>query len=501
MSEHHCHCYLLDGTVQHGTLLELNHRERLAKLSCNGERQSIPFTSISHLYHNRSHPAQQLRTFMLHFNSGSQLHSHCMGTIEDKLGHHLHHVGSPTTSIHLFIPTESPHQLTFGASEPFSTPTASASTESVVEQVAALFQQAIRERASDIHLRPLKEKVEVKFRIDGEMETVQQLDPAQYPALVSHIKILANMDIAEHRKPQDGAYRLQFEGRDVDLRISTVVVVEGESVAIRILDPKSGLRTLSEIGFRDSDEQLLLELLQQKGGLILVTGPTGSGKSTTLYAAMRALREQQLNIISLEDPVEYRIDQVRQIEINEAAGSTFPKNLRHILRHDPDVILIGEIRDEETAHIALQSAYTGHLVLSTLHTGDAPSAIPRLLEMGIEPYTLKDTLLGVLSQRLVRSTCPHCHGQPEAVTSCHHCHQSGYHGRVPLYELMPADESLRDLIRSGITAQEIRTHALSDGMIPIEQHARMLVQQQSTQPEEITRKEITHKEITHHETP
>ncbi len=486
MSEHRCHCYLLDGTVQQGALLQLNHVERHAELRHNGKRHSIPFTAISHLYHNRPHPSRQYRPFALHFSDGSRLHSHCMNAIQDESGHHLYHVGSPTTATHLFVPTETPHQLTIGTGKPFSD-----STENVVEQVATLFQQAIRERASDIHLRPLREKVDVKFRIDGEMVTIQQLDPAQYPALVSHIKILGNMDIAEHRKPQDGAYRLQFEGRDVDLRISTVVVVEGESVAIRILDPKRGLRTLSEIGFRSNDEQQLLKMLQQKGGLLLVTGPTGSGKSTTLYAAMRALRDQQLNIISLEDPVEYRIDQVRQIEINEAAGSTFPKNLRHILRHDPDVILIGEIRDEETAHIALQSAYTGHLVLSTLHTGDAPSAIPRLLEMGIEPYTLKDTLLGVLSQRLVRSTCSHCHGRPRLINSCHHCHQSGYHGRVPLYELMPAEESLRDLIRNGVTAQKIRTHAISNGMIPIEQHARILVQQQSTQPEEITRHETT----------
>ena len=248
-------------------------------------------------------------------------------------------------------------------------------------------------------------------------------------------------------------------------------------MVIRILDPQAGLIDLSEIGFQSNDEQQFRQLLQKKSGLILVTGPTGSGKSTTLYAAMQALRGNDLNIISLEDPVEYRMEHIRQIDINDAANNTFAKNLRHVLRHDPDVILIGEIRDEETAHIALQSAYTGHLVLSTLHTGNAPSAISRLLEMGIEPYTLKDTLLGVLSQRLVRKQCPECHADATLQPHCDHCRQSGYRGRVPLYELMVVDSPIREQIVDGVTVEQIQRQAIASGMVPMEEYAATLAQQ------------------------
>ena len=487
MSESYCSCHLLDGTIHDGKLLDFDPETRHARLldHQNRQPQAIAFEQISHLYHNQSHPMGEQQRFTLRFFSGAVLRSHCLGSHTDLLGHHLFHIGRPTTGTHLFIPQEAPHQIT----QEHTPATVDGKTNRTIQMVDELIHQAIAERASDIHLRPLQEKVEVKFRIDGEMVLIRHISPQQYPALVSRIKILGDMDIAEHRKPQDGAHRLTIEGHQVDLRISTVVVVEGESVAIRILDPRTGLRNLSQIGFRSDDENRFRKMLEQKGGLILVTGPTGSGKSTTLYAAMRALREHQLNIISLEDPVEYRIDRVRQIEINDAAGSTFPKNLRHILRHDPDVILIGEIRDEETARIALQSAYTGHLVLSTLHTGDAPSAIPRLLEMGIEPYTLKDTLLGVLSQRLIRRVCPHCHGEATTMKECTHCHQSGYLGRIPLYELMQADEGLRELIHGGVTAQQIRQHAIHSGMVSMQTYANTLVQQQSTQAAEIARQE------------
>jgi type IV pilus assembly protein PilB len=487
MSDALCSCHLLDGSVIHGTLLNLDLEQRCALLTRaeSAAQETVAFDQISHLYHNRPHPAGEQRPFTLQFANGAELRSHCLAATSDLLGHHLYHVGQPATTTHLFLPAETPHLLTLERRHR----SLEAQEGQTIALVDELIEQAIAERASDIHLRPLQEKVEVKFRIDGEMVLVRHLNPTHYPALVSRIKILADMDIAEHRKPQDGAHRLSIEGREVDLRISTVVVVEGESVAIRILDPRTGLRTLSQIGFRSADEARFRQMLEQKSGLILVTGPTGSGKSTTLYAAMRMLRERELNIISLEDPVEYRIDKVRQIEIHDAAGSSFAKNLRHILRHDPDVILIGEIRDEETAHIALQSAYTGHLVLSTLHTGDAPSAIPRLLEMGIEPYTLKDTLLGVLSQRLVRRRCDHCHGAAAAVAHCSHCHQRGYHGRMPLYELMPVDEGLRELIQAGITAQQIRRHATQSGMISMQSYAATLVSEPAP-PIEMTKEPL-----------
>ncbi len=484
------HCHLLNGDTIAGEGFQIDHTSRQLRLTRkgSGDIEPYPFEQISHLYHGRPHPLQQQQSFTIHFADGASLSSHCMGAVEDEQGHHLYHIDHPHTAIHLFIPAGSPHTVTLSAPVTHTPSTGGAST---IELVSALLEEGIAAGASDIHLRPLQDRVEVKFRIDGEMVLIRQLEPDRYPALVSRIKILGNMDIAEHHKPQDGSHHLLLEGRQVDLRISTVIVVEGESIAIRILDPKTGLRTLQEIGFRENDEHRLASMLQQRSGLILVTGPTGSGKSTTLYAAMRALREQQLNIISLEDPVEYRIDQVRQIEISQATGNSFATNLRHLLRHDPDVIFIGEIRDEETAHIALQSAYTGHLVLSTLHTGDAPSAIPRLLEMGIESYTLQDTLIGVLSQRLVRKVCPHCRGEVEAMKRCDHCHQSGYKGRMPLYELMQADEELRSQIRPGVTAQQIRTLAISAGMVPMTEYAKVLIEQHNTQAEEVARHDTT----------
>ena len=464
MSEISCRCHLLNGEIRIGTLLQIDNDRRQLQLQIthHPEPEQIAFQQISHLYHNSPVRYTTPGNFEIRFVDGATLHTSNRCYRHDSAGHHLYGIGNNRDVVHLFLPQESPHQL-----EVTHQPQEQDNNQTI-QQVTQLFEQAIALRASDIHLRPLSDRVEVKLRIDGEMQHNLAIELPLYPAIVSRIKILGNMDIAEHRQPQDGAHHLQIEGRQVDLRISTVPVLDGESVVIRILDPKTGLRTLSEVGFSTDDEQCFRQMLQKKSGLILVTGSTGSGKSTPLYAAMRTLRKQQLNIISIEDPVEYRIDRVRQIEIHEAAGSTFAKNLRHILRHDPDVILVGEIRDEETARIALQSAYTGHLVLSTLHTGDAPSAIPRLLEMGIEPYTLKDTLLGVLSQRLIRNICEHCKGKVDAEEPCPHCSGSGYYGRKPLYELMQTDEPLRELIQPGVTAQEIRQQAIRSGMVAME---------------------------------
>ncbi len=478
-------CRLIDGTTINGRLQNINPVSRSIHFQ-PGESdpiQQLDFDQISHLYHYHPQLEKEPFSFHIEFANGEVLDASAEHHQHDSSGDHLYNVGGSTAGIHLFIPMESPHRLTIDS-------TAEAENreqvggEKIVSLVEQMIHEAINQRASDIHLKPLQSVVDIRYRIDGVMLPAHQISRDHYSAIVSRIKILGDMDIAEHRLPQDGSHHLSIGGRRVDLRISTVPTLEGESVVIRILDPKMGLRKLSTIGFRADDERLLRNMLQQKNGLILVTGPTGSGKSTTMYAAMDILRDRALNIISIEDPVEYRIDRVRQIEVNEATNNTFAKNLRHILRHDPDVILIGEIRDQETAKIALQSAYTGHLVLTTLHTRDAPSAITRLLEMGIEPYMLKDTLLGVLSQRLVRKVCSQCSGKSPQLDLCHHCNQTGFHGRVPIYELMKMDAAIRELVGNGVTANEIRAAALEHGMVPMELHAAELIRQQITTAQE-----------------
>ena len=461
--------YLTNGEQCSGELLQMNRTAGTIDYLSHSEKgiEQLPLSSVSHLYHTTPHSHSSAFPFTVNFSSGQHLDGRADGYQKSNWGEDLFHING--SDIHLLIPRQSGHKIHHHAS--------SNRGDQTIHLVDQMLQEAIAEQASDIHLRPLQSVVEVRYRIDGEMRLTHRIERAHYPAVVSRIKILGNMDIAEHRLPQDGAHHLNLQDRKIDLRISTVPVLEGESVVIRILDPQAGLIDLSEIGFQSNDEQQFRQLLQKKSGLILVTGPTGSGKSTTLYAAMQALRGNDLNIISLEDPVEYRMEHIRQIDINDAANNTFAKNLRHVLRHDPDVILIGEIRDEETAHIALQSAYTGHLVLSTLHTGNAPSAISRLLEMGIEPYTLKDTLLGVLSQRLVRKQCPECHADATLQPHCDHCRQSGYRGRVPLYELMVVDSPIREQIVDGVTVEQIQRQAIASGMVPMEEYAATLAQQ------------------------
>ncbi len=480
-------CKLLSGETISGQLEKIDADSQSVhyKDASSATIEELGFQQISHLYHHQPLPERTPFPFLLNFSDNRTLNSTAEYHQQDRAGHHLYNVGAHATGIHLFLPVQSPHQLTVDHSPPTEEATRRVDGERVVTLVETMIREAIEQRASDIHLQPSRSTVEINYRIDGFIQLAHQIDPRHYPAVVSRIKILGNMDIAEHRLPQDGAHHLSIEGRKVDLRISTIPVLEGENVVIRILDPKRGLRTLSRIGFREADELGFRKMLKQRSGLILVTGPTGSGKSTTLYAAMHALRNSGLNIISIEDPVEYRIENVRQIEINERAGNTFAKNLRHVLRHDPDVILIGEIRDQETAQIALQSAYTGHLVLSTLHTGDAASAVTRLLEMGMEPYMLKDTLLGIISQRLVRKICRWCNGIPIKMGHCHHCNQSGFHGRIPIYELLRIGATTRELIASGVTAREIRNHAIKDGMIPMSDHAQSLIEQQITTPQEL----------------
>ena len=278
----------------------------------------------------------------------------------------------------------------------------------IVRLLNAILVQAVNNGASDINIRPEKDRVNVFYRIDGRMQFVRTLHKSLLPALVSRVKITGRMNIAERRLPQDGHARMTRQGKQVDLRISIMPTVNGESVVIRVLDKEGGFKPLDDLGLRDSDLEMVKQLISRPNGIFLVTGPTGSGKSTTLYAILDEVKHGNPHILTVEDPVEYDMEGVEQIQIAPAIGYTFAKALRNFLRHDPDVIMVGEIRDEETARIANKAALTGHLVFSTLHTNDASSTITRFLDMGVEPYLLSTTLLGVMAQRLIRVNCPHC---------------------------------------------------------------------------------------------
>ncbi len=359
----------------------------------------------------------------------------------------------------------------------------------IVRLVSNIIRDAIDRKASDIHIRPREKNVELIYRLNGTLTSVRFFSKTLLPAVVSRIKILGGMDIAERRMPQDGRSCVRSNSSVVDLRISIIPTVEGESVVLRLLNAQVGLKSISELGFNQHDEDIFRDLLHKNNGIFLVTGPTGSGKSTTLYAALGEVQKQNVNIITVEDPVEYHIDGIEQIQINHRTGYTFARALRNILRHDPDVILVGEIRDEETGKIAVESALTGHLVLSTLHTNDAAGAITRLLEMGVEPYLLEGCLLGVLAQRLVKKNCPHClelEPQDKLVreslnvsadepfyhsVGCEYCNQTGVSGRLAVYELLRLNDDIRNIIHSNVATTEIFQKALAAGMVPLTENA------------------------------
>lgn len=363
------------------------------------------------------------------------------------------------------------------------------SEKPIVRLVANLIADAIERRASDIHIKPRDKNIELIYRLDGVLTNIRFFSKTLLPAVVSRIKILGGMNIAERRLPQDGRCCVKHRNNPVDLRISIMPTVEGESVVVRLLNAQVGLKSLSELGFSSHDEALFVELVSKNNGIFLVTGPTGSGKSTTLYAALAEVQKQNVNILTVEDPVEYHMDGIQQIQINHTTGYSFARALRNILRHDPDVILVGEIRDEETGKIAVESALTGHLVLSTLHTNNAAGAVTRLLEMGIEPYLLTASLLGVLAQRLVRRNCPYCL-KPEPVdamirkalrvsetdpfyhsTGCEHCNHTGVAGRIAVYELLAITELLRKHIHADTSTSEIHQLALREGMVALTDNA------------------------------
>lgn len=363
------------------------------------------------------------------------------------------------------------------------------SENAIVRLVNNVIRDAIDRKASDIHLRPREKNVELIYRMDGTLTTIRFISKSLLAAMVSRIKILGGMNIAERRMPQDGRSCVRSGKNTVDLRISIMPTVEGESVVIRLLNSQVGLKSIADLGFSAHDEDMFLDLLHKSNGIFLVTGPTGSGKTTTLYAALGEVKKQNVNIITVEDPVEYHMDGIEQIQINHGIGYTFARALRNILRHDPDVILVGEIRDQETGKIAIESALTGHLVLSTLHTNNAASAITRLLEMGVEPYLLNSCLLGVLAQRLVKVNCQNCLAvepvdrlvrqslnvsEEEEFyygTGCEECNKTGVKGRMAVYELLRIDASIKAIIKHEIATTDIHQHALASGMVPLTDNA------------------------------
>jgi type IV pilus assembly protein PilB len=363
----------------------------------------------------------------------------------------------------------------------------SAGDAPVIKLVNSIIAQAVEEGASDIHFEPAGRDMRVRFRVDGVLRESTQIPRRMVPGVVSRVKIMADLDIAEKRVPQDGRVSLTVEGHAIDTRVVTMPRVDGEGIVMRILDKSQALIGLDQLGMSETGEAMFEDAFRRPYGAVLATGPTGSGKSTTLYAALNEINEPERNIITIEDPVEYRIGGVNQLQVNPKAGLTFASGLRSMLRADPDVIMVGEIRDGETARIAIESALTGHLVLSTLHTNDAPSAITRLTEMGIEPFLSASAIIAVVAQRLVRQLCTYCKRRTMLSVSslekagfnvafdleayepvgCGRCGSSGYKGRTGLYEVMVVSDEIRDLTVERASAEDIGKVAVAQGMRPL----------------------------------
>jgi type IV pilus assembly protein PilB len=380
-----------------------------------------------------------------------------------------------------------------------------ATSAPVVHLVNTLLMQGISRGASDIHFLPHRDEVEVRFRIDGVLQTIHLIKKSQLPAVVARIKILGRMNIAEKRLPQDGHARVHMGKQEVDLRISVMPAYNGESVVVRLLNKSMGLKPINQLCFSKDDERTIRSLIARAQGMILVTGPTGSGKSTTLYSLLQEVKKRNQHIITVEDPVEYDIDGVDQIQVHSGIGYSFARALRNILRHDPDVVMIGEMRDLETAESGVKAALTGHLVFSTRHTNDAPSAITRLVDMQVEPYLVSSTVMAVLAQRLVRILCSHCKHKhhPDELTretmgvgsdetfwlssGCDHCDHTGYVGRTIAYELIIVDREMSNRISAGITTEELRHLAEEQGMRTLTRHALEMARSGMTSLEEAFR--------------
>lgn len=347
-----------------------------------------------------------------------------------------------------------------------------ASEAPVIRFVNQLIGRAVEARASDIHIEPFESKLRVRYRVDGLLREVETPPGRLTAAIISRVKIMSKLNIAERRLPQDGRIKLAIRGKEVDFRVSTVPTMHGESVVMRILDRGGAVFEFSALGIDEGVLQPYLQMLERPNGILLVTGPTGSGKTTTLYAAMEKIDRASRNVMTIEDPVEYHLEGIAQVQVNVKRGVTFAAGLRSLLRQDPDVILVGEVRDAETAQLAVQASLTGHLVLATLHTNDAPSAISRLQDIGIEPYLIASSLLAVLAQRLTRRTCAVCSGKgqaplanaPSIIARCERCFGSGFSGRLAIYEIMPVTDDIRQQTMVTADAVALRALAVKQGM-------------------------------------
>jgi len=378
----------------------------------------------------------------------------------------------------------------------------------VVRLVNTIIVQAAQSRASDIHIEPAEDHLRIRFRIDGDLQEVMKPAKQTHGAIVTRIKIMAKLDIAERRIPQDGRIEINVKGRDLDLRVSTIPTIHGEKVVIRLQDRTTFLKPLDQLGLNDHNLKAFEEIIKARNGIILVTGPTGSGKSTSLYAMLNELNEAKRNVMTVEDPVEYRMDGITQSQVNPKAGFSFPEGLRSMLRQDPDVIMVGEIRDTETAEIAVRAAITGHVVLSTLHTNNAIATINRLVDMGIKPYLVSSSIVAIISQLLVKKICPSCkvpylpsQGELEMSglknldlnvefykgTGCPHCKQTGYRGRTPIFEVLPFDSDIRQMITDGKSSSEIKRVLNSKGIRTLVDSCLELVLKGDTTVEELMR--------------
>lgn len=372
-----------------------------------------------------------------------------------------------------------------------------------VQLVESIINEAIPMRASDIHIEPFEKQVRVRYRIDGDLVERTEFPITSFPAICARLKIIANLDIAERRVPQDGRINRIINGKEYDFRVSTIPTAFGEKFVVRILDKSSFSFKREDLGFTDNENKIIDEILSEEHGVILLTGPTGCGKSTTLYSFLKELNKPDVNIITVEDPIEYMLYGINQVQVNTKADMTFARALRSILRQDPNIIMVGEIRDEETAQIAIRAAITGHLVFSTLHTNDAPGAINRLIDMGVKGYLVEDSLVAVIAQRLVKRLCPMC--KLKSLTSetemnmlglseptytykpqgCQYCDNTGYKGRIAVHEVMKMNDRLRSLVSKNKTTDELKEVAREEGMLTLWDTCKLFVLDGTTSIEEL----------------
>jgi len=378
-----------------------------------------------------------------------------------------------------------------------------------IRLVNSIIERAVHERASDIHFEPRENDLVVRMRIDGVMRSILTIPRNLQSSVISRIKIMSGLDITERRIPQDGRFNIQNAGKDIDMRVSTLPIVYGEKIVTRLLDKSSGVLNREAIGLTGHDEELFNQFMKIKNGVVLIVGPTGSGKSSTMYTMIGELNTDQVNLVTLEDPVEYNIDGVNQVQINEKTNLTFASGLRSILRQDPDIVAVGEIRDGETADIAMRAAITGHVVISTIHTNDAAGTIERLIDIGVEPYLVAAALKGVISQRLVRRVCPNCKKEYDATdeekislgldpkgtykfykgAGCPNCYHTGYYGRIAVFEMLPVNGIIREKILEKNSREEIRKELAKpeSGFVSLQQNALRLVLEGTTSVEEVLR--------------